>query len=575
MRFFLIALFLSTLLQATVIRHEIIKSYELSRDGVTFTPIRDFKSLDDIKSFVGGKLVHKVILNKTLLKEHTYYVTSLGNAQGVVSVSVPYEIMGNDLIYRVNSESPEMIFIETVTPDVAHFMLFHLLNGYELEKIYPMEKFWFGLVYGLMFFAFLNSLIFFLYNRQKSFLYYALLQLSLIIFLMNFSYSSIFFPSIMNHLNLFLFSMNLGLLFSILFNMAFLQTRKYLPRFHKLLVMSVVLILINMSSLLLFHKNLIFDYLPSYLLLLPLLVSAILMVKKGHIDARYYLFGWGVIVAGVILSATKYVDLNGIYTMHVIFPFETIVFSFALGYQLIQVQKRALKHEKLLMQQSKLASMGEMVANIAHQWRQPLNNISCTMMNLKAAQKHEKLTGLLFEKKSRQINEQLEFMSQTIEDFRSFFVLEREKKPFYLKEVIERSYALATSHVTETEIMLNIEVDEWLMVNSYENELSHVIFNLFNNAVEAFNSKHINPAKLYVSATKESRYVKIEVRDNAEGIPKKLIDKIFEPYFSTKEKGMGIGLYMSKMIVEEHMGGRLAVANVTHGALFEIHIPFK
>ncbi len=575
MRLLLLTLFFSTLLNATIVRHEIIKEYQLSRDGVHFTTLKDFTSLDDIKGFVGGKLIHKVILNRALLTDAHYYVKSIGNAQGVTSVSLPHQIINNDLIYRIDHNTPETIYIGTETKDVAHFMLFHILNDHEYKEIYPLEKFWFGLVYGLMLFAFLNSLIFFLYNRQKSFLYYALLQLSLIIFLMNFTYANVFFPTLMNHFNLFFLSLDLAILFSTLFNMAFLQTKKHLPHFHKLLQAIVGLIFINIATLLLFQKNLVFDYLPPYLLLLPLLVSAVLMIKKGHIDARYYLFGWAVVVVGVMVSATKLIDLSSIYTMHIIFPFETIVFSFALGYQLTQIQKKALHHEKLLMQQSKLASMGEMVANIAHQWRQPLNNISCTMMNLKAAQKHHKLTEPLFDKKSQQINEQLEFMSQTIEDFRSFFVLERQKKPFYLKEVVQRSYALATSHITDQDISFTLEVDEWLSITSYENELSHVIFNLFNNAAEAFHNREIKDARLYVTASQETKWITITVRDNAGGIPKKLLDKIFEPYFSTKEKGMGIGLYMSKMIIEEHMGGQLKVKNRDQGVIFTIKLPSK
>lgn len=197
------------------------------------------------------------------------------------------------------------------------------------------------------------------------------------------------------------------------------------------------------------------------------------------------------------------------------------------------------------------------------------------MMNLKAAQKHQKLTEPLFDKKSRQIDEQLEFMSQTIEDFRSFFVLEREKRPFYLKELVERSYALATSHITEQKIDLMLEIDEWLSITSYENELSHVIFNLFNNAAEAFQNREIIDAKIYVSATQQKQSITITVRDNAGGISKKLLDKIFEPYFSTKQKGMGIGLYMSKMIVEEHMGGHLEVKNRDQGVMFTIKLPAK
>ena len=572
----LLLLFISFItLYANANRHAIVKEYQLSQDGIHYSKIQDFHSLEDIKDYVGATLFHKIILDKEVIGAHTYYLKSLGNADGVQKVSLTYSVVDNNIIIKIDKNTPSEIIIETKAPNRASFLLFNVLDDYELLKIFPMEKFWFGLVYGLMFYAFLNSLIFFIYNRQKSFLYYAFLQLSLILFLMNFSYWSEFYGVLAEYVNIYGLSIDLSIIFSILFNMAFLETKKYLPRFHKILLAALWISMIDLFTILLWKSSVVFEYLPPYYLLILLIISAVLVVRKGDIEARYYLVGWSVLVLGVIVSAMRLIDLNGIYTLHILFPFETIVFSFALGYQLVQVQKRALAQEKILMQQSKLASMGEMVANIAHQWRQPLNNISCTMMNLKAAQKHQKLTDVLFEKKSRQIDEQLKFMSETIEDFREFFMLEKQKHAFYVKEVCERSYLLATSHLNDMEITFVLEADEWMMINTYENELSHVVFNLINNAIEAFKTENISTPKLQITVIEEEKWICIQVSDNAKGIPKKLLEKIFEPYFSTKEKGMGIGLYMSKMIIEEHMQGRLDVENWKDGTRFEIRIPLR
>ena len=554
-------------------RHKAIESYQLSNDGVHFTNLEAFENLEDAKAFWGDTLFHKLILDKQILNGSTYYLKSLGNAEHLISISVPCTIEGDDLIFKIDKASPREILIETQSRQASEFMLFDIITPYEYEEIYPMEKFWFGLVYGVMFYAFLNSLIFFLYNRQISFLYYALLQLSLVLFLMNFTYWSYFYVDLENYVNVLSLSIDLSILFALLFNMAFLQTKKHLPIVHKIEQLFITVTLIDMLGLFIWHSSTIFAYLPPYYLLIILLISAFLMMKKGHRSAVYYFVGWSVVVGGVIIAATRMLDLSSIYIVHIIFPFETIVFSFVLGYQLIALQKRALQHEKMLMQQSKLASMGEMLANIAHQWRQPLNNIASIMMHLNAAQRHDDLTPELFNKKSQQIDEQLAFMSETVEDFRSFMVLEKKKRAFTLKPLLERSFNLAASHMTDMSVDFKLEIDADLELISYENELSHVIFNLCNNAIDVFESRKVTAPEIKMAVTSRSKWITITVQDNAGGISKKIINKIFEPYFSTKDKGMGIGLYMSKLIIKEHMGGVLSVENFDDGAKFEMRLP--
>ena len=568
-------LFLSTLTVYAGDRHKAIDTYQLSNDGVHYVNLKAFENLEDAKAFWGETIFHKLILNKKILNDATYYLKSLGNAEHLISISVPYSVVGDDLIFKIDTTSPTEILIETQSRQASEFMLFDILTPYEYEEIYPMEKFWFGLVYGVMFYAFLNSLIFFLYNRQISFLYYALLQFSLVLLLMNFTYWSYFYAELEKYVNILSLSIDLSILFAILFNMAFLQTKKNLPTIHKVEQLFIVLTLTDMLGLFIWHSSTVFAYLPPYYLPVILLVSAFLMMKKGLRSAVYYFVGWSVVVVGVIIASTRVFDLSSIYIIHIIFPFETVVFSFVLGYQLIALQKRALHHEKMLMQQSKLASMGEMLANIAHQWRQPLNNIASIMMHLNAAQKHNDMSEELFVKKSRQIDEQLAFMSETIEDFRSFMVLEKEKTPFLLQPLLERSFGLAASHMTDLVVDLRLNVDENLEIVLQENELSHVIFNLCNNAIDAFVDKKIPSPYIEIAVLSTPKLITITVEDNAGGIPKKIIKKIFEPYFSTKEKGMGIGLYMSKLIVKEHMGGTLSVKNVPDGAKFEIKLSRK
>ena len=571
-----IALLLFTLcltLLADTNRYNMIKEFYLSKGNAPYTQILKLENIQDIKAYVGSTLSYKVLLNKEGIGDNVYYFKSIQNASYLISVSIPYEIVDNCIIFKIDKNSPDEVIVKANTPTLQSYLLFDILSEYEYQNIFPMEKFYFALVYGLMFYAFFNSMVFFLFNRQKTFLYYALLQLSLIGFFLNFTYWNLYYPQLVNYLNLVAISTNAIIIFSILFNMEFLRTKKSIPKFHKVLQFALAIVTLNLLLSLIAKESVLFSYNQSYFFFLLLVIAAILVAKKGYVEARYYFLGWSIVLVGVLIAATRSIDLSAIYFIHLIFPFETIMFSFALGYQIIQVQKRALKQEKILMQQSKLVSMGEMVANIAHQWRQPLNNVSSIFMNLKAAQRHDKLSVDLFEKKGQQIDEQLLFMSNTIEDFRNFFMMEKDKKTFNIQEVCKKSYELASLHVKNIEIDFSVHTHDDITITSYENEFSHVVFNLINNSIEALKSRKINNPKITLNIYKKGSWVYITLQDNAEGISKKILDKIFEPYFTTKEKGMGIGLYMSKMMIEEHMKGSLHVKNINKGALFEVKLP--
>jgi signal transduction histidine kinase len=215
------------------------------------------------------------------------------------------------------------------------------------------------------------------------------------------------------------------------------------------------------------------------------------------------------------------------------------------------------QQKQLLIHQSKLASMGEMLGNIAHQWRQPLTRLSYTLMNIEVADNEKEKHSLVEES-----TKQLEFMSQTIDDFTNFYAPSKEKERFSLevvsKEVLELIYY--------ENIEINIEIKNDTTIYNYKNEFKQVLLNLLSNAKDVLMArKSINPTIL-IEVDKNS----ITLEDNAGGIELENIEKIFEPYFSTKEDGLGIGLYMSKMIIEKNMGAKLFVKNGKQGAIFII-----
>ena len=222
--------------------------------------------------------------------------------------------------------------------------------------------------------------------------------------------------------------------------------------------------------------------------------------------------------------------------------------------------------EQLLMHQSKLASLGEMLGNIAHQWRHPLTRLSLLIQNLKMAYEMGKCDKVFVDKFNVKALEQINYMSNTIDDFTNFFKKDKEKQNFLLQDVIEDGLKLLESRLKNIEIIKNYQKD--IEIFGLKTEFSQVILNILNNAVDVLKEREIRDKKIFIKI--EDNFIEIE--DNAGGIDDKIIDKIFEPYFTTKfqSQGTGIGLYMSKIIIKKHFNKDLEVYNSKNGAVFKI-----
>jgi len=228
--------------------------------------------------------------------------------------------------------------------------------------------------------------------------------------------------------------------------------------------------------------------------------------------------------------------------------------------------------ESMLLEQSRLAAMGEMISVIAHQWRQPLNAIASISTRLKMNIKMKKLDEDLVEKKTDEINNYLQYMSKTIDDFRNFFEPTKNKSAFKLSDIVENSLKIVGNSFANKNIDLVIEDKELSTIYLYKNELTQVILNILNNARDAYEDKDIESPKVVVSYLEDEKTQSIIIRDNAGGIPDEILKKIFDPYFSTKNRknGTGLGLYICKSIVEKYSNGQLKACNENDGAVFEI-----
>ena len=236
-----------------------------------------------------------------------------------------------------------------------------------------------------------------------------------------------------------------------------------------------------------------------------------------------------------------------------------------------EVQKNRSK-DKIMFAQSRQAQMGEMLAMIAHQWRQPLHAISAAVSVIDLKVKSGQFDYTMSKKITSKIETYIKHLSSTIDDFRDFFKPQKEMRSTNFEVIFSKAYSLIESSLYNKNINIKLETKDFEDFISYENELVQVVLNLLKNAEDVMLERTIKNPLITITIDKTS----LSIEDNAGGIQKENIHKIFDPYFSTKSKnGTGLGLYMSKVIIEEHCYGTLEVTNTKNGAKFTISLPKK
>ena len=237
-----------------------------------------------------------------------------------------------------------------------------------------------------------------------------------------------------------------------------------------------------------------------------------------------------------------------------------------------EVEKKTqenFKQFQVLQHQNKLASMGEMIGAIAHQCRQPLNELSIRLQKIHYKYEKDEINESYIEEFISKNLTTIAFMSKTIDDFRNFFRIDKEKKLFDIKSAIQEAINLQSAQLKNHNINLILEGNSFSFLG-YKTEFQHAIINIISNAKDALIKREIESAEIDIKIIEN----KILIHDNAKGIDESIIDRVFEPYFTTKAQGegTGIGLYMSKMIIEDNMKGKISVKNENGGALFSIEL---
>lgn len=246
-----------------------------------------------------------------------------------------------------------------------------------------------------------------------------------------------------------------------------------------------------------------------------------------------------------------------------------------------EIQKRmaneavAREKEQMLIHQSKLASMGEMIGNIAHQWRQPLTQLGTLLIGIELLYERGKLTSKTLHEKIRESEGLIAFMSNTIDDFRNFFASDKQKASFDVCQSVKNAISIMDSALKNNNIDCEFTCKDEIFAYGYANEIAQVFLNLLANAKDVLLERKVLNPKIEIDVTQESDKIIITICDNGGGVKVEPIEKIFEPYVSTKHasSGTGIGLYMSKIIIEKHSFGQLLVKNDQKGACFTILLP--
>ncbi|MCJ8328187.1 MAG: cache domain-containing protein [Campylobacterales bacterium] len=270
---------------------------------------------------------------------------------------------------------------------------------------------------------------------------------------------------------------------------------------------------------------------------------------------------------------TKYNEIKTIELNAVIYINEKEKLLFA---SLRDITERTLlkdeknKQEKILIQKSKMAAMGEMIGNIAHQWRQPLSQVSGLFFDIESAYDYKELDKKYLHNRVEEANNLIEYMSKTIDDFRNFFNPNSKKELFSMVNSVNNSINIVKSTLDYHNIKISFVYNRDVDISGYKNEYSQAILNIITNAKDILIERSIENPEITITLLENDN---LQIEDNAGGVNEDIIDKIFDPYFTTKfEYGTGIGLYMTKLIIENKMNGSINIKNSYKGAVFTIKI---
>ena len=425
----------------------------------------------------------------------------------------------------------------------------------------------YGITFGILIMTIVYTFVRYLYSKEIFYVSYCFMQIFSLIYIL--AYSNLFeISNLIKEISLVLAS-----LFALFFAINYYDG-KFLPKIRNYKELFFNTFLFNIVILTAFYHYILFEYLPYTIVYAILFISIVFNLKQGFKPTLFYVVGWSVFCIILFIFDFKdfYIQQNYFDLVLIVFAIEAMLFTISVAYKYNDLKRQNKEFEKLILQQSKFVKSGEMIANITHQFRQPLNNISYILINLKTRFENNRLDKEFFDRKVNQANEQLNFLSKTIDDFKEFYIQDKQKEIFLVKDAIFNAISILSADLKKHNIKLDLEFKtfEDIKVFGVKHELSQVVLSIVLNSIDIL--KNIENPEIFIKVSSSSAEVIIDIVDNGGGVKIKNLKKIFDPYFSTKKDGTGIGLYLSKIIIEDSFLGKLEVENEKDGAKFSIFI---
>ena len=513
--------------------------------------------------------------NENLLKQYAFGV---GVAKEKRSMELPHRIVSLD-----NSNYPTHIYIKLLTMPTLS-VTFDLIDTSETLTFLENRSFFNGIFYGILLFLFIYNFILYLYTQYSAYIPYLsyIFGIAFYFIILDEYYLFSFWPALYDiYFLLFEFSTMIAVVSMILFPIVLLKLKKQYPTVHKILMPLLALyIMLLLASMFTEYYGYIEYYQIIYKIASPILIVMLMTVllmaldlaRKGKRIAIMYSVAWSILMLALfnyigqsIIFDSNILDARSYLMIAVVI--EGLLFSFILAYRIRELKESKNQLEKIVIEQTNMVETDRMFAEIAHQWRKPLNTINAIVFE-------QMMQKELPDKKSWQytlnsIEDQTQYLSGTIEDFQALHLSNHKESSFLIKNAVEESLALISSSIMEKDIMVNINIDKELMIVGIKTHYIQVLLILLNNAIDVLSKKQ-KDRMITICSKKEEAYVLLTIEDNGGGIDVSHLDEIFNLYFTTKKNknNMGMGLSMAKKIMETSLNGSLKVENTTYGARF-------
>ena len=430
--------------------------------------------------------------------------------------------------------------------------------------------------------SFYNMMLY-LFNKRKEFMFYSL-------YLFNAALGFFYmYGSVFNHFYLYGKStqwLNLTAILVSFFLALFLkytfETSKISRKFDLLLNILIAFVFLNITLALVAGLGFAMEILKLlfFYSFIIMIYFAYILLQKDHPLAKLFTLAYSIYIIGMgvtLLSMSNVIALN-FWTFHasgIGFILEALLFSYLINNQFHSLEQTIHQQREVIISKNKKAQLGEMITAITHQWKQPLSRISSitSLLEFKLSSKQE-ITNEILNEKLSQINSSIKFLSTTIDDFKDFFNPNKLEENCDISDIIDKAIMLSKDDTLTKQVEIKTDLSFDSDVNIYKNELLHIILNIIQNSKEAFNTSTQEIRLIKIIGYMNDGKIQIDIIDNAGGIKEDTLPFIFNEHYTTKEKksGNGLGLYLSKVILEDHLQGSIEAKNTQDGAMFRIII---